>query len=319
MKIVVLDAATFGDTDLRNFNELGEIEIFQTTTKSETLKRTANVDIVVTNKVVFDEKILAQSKNLKFICVAATGVNNIDLQKAKELGIGVSNVSRYSSPSVVCHTFSMLFYLLNHSGYYNEYTKGKNWCESKIFTHLDRPFFELDGKQWGIIGLGTIGKGVAKSAKSFGCDLSYYSTSGKNLHQPYHHNTLDELLKTSDIISIHSPLNERTVNLIDIKKLKMMKKNAILLNLGRGGIVNERDLAIALDEELIMAAGLDVLQSEPPGKDNPLFHIKNPERIFLTPHIAWASREARKRLVDEIIKNIQAFQNGKERNRMECL
>lgn len=317
MKIVLLDAATFGDVDLSAFMQFGETEVFQTTLNYETINRVANAEIVVTNKVCLDEEILKAAKNLKFICIAATGTNNVNLKCAKEQEIGVSNVSGYSTSSVVSHTFSMLFYLNSHSKYYDTYTQTQKWCESKIFTHLERPFFELEGKKWGIIGLGTIGKRVAETAEGFGCELSYTSTSGKNLNQKYQHKNLDELLKSSDIISIHAPLNEKTVNLIDSKKLKLMKAGAILLNLGRGGIVNEADLANALNEGRLKAAGLDVLENEPPDKENPLFHVKNPDKLFITPHIAWASKEARERLIEGTIQNVKAFLSGKERNRVE--
>ncbi len=317
MKIILLDAATLGEANLEGFKQFGEVEIFQTTSKDETLKRVTNAEIVITNKVRIDKEVLKSTKILKLICIAATGINNVDLKIAKELGIGVSNVSGYSTSSVVCHTFSMLFYLSSHSRYYDEYTRYKKWCESNIFTHLKKPFFELEEKKWGIVGLGTIGKRVASAALSFGCQLSYYSTSGTNLNQPYEHKSLEELLKTSDIVSIHAPLNKKTYNLIDLKKLALMKDDAILLNLGRGGLINEKDLAIALNEGRIKAAGLDVLEKEPPDKDNPLFHIKYPDKLFITPHIAWASREARNRLVEEILQNIKAFLSGKERNRVE--
>lgn len=317
MKIVILDAATFGDIDLSGFHQFGEVKIFQTTSKNEIIKKIAGSDIAVTNKVDFNKETLTKARGLKLICAAATGVNNIDIKTAKELGIGVCNVAGYSTSSVVCHTFSMLFYLINHSRYYDEYTKSKKWCESDIFTHLDKAFFELKGKKWGIIGFGTIGSSVSKVAESFGCEVIYYSTSGKNLNQGYEHKSLDELLKNSDIVSIHAPLNERTYNLIDLEKLKLMKSDAILLNAGRGEIVKEKDLAIALDEGIIAAAGIDVFENEPPAKDNPLLNINNPNKLFISPHIAWASSQARKRLIEEVIKNIKAFLNGKERNRVE--
>ncbi len=210
----------------------------------------------------------------------------------------------------------MLFYLLEHLRYYDEYVKSGGYAKSPIFTHIGKPFWEIYGKTWGIIGLGTIGKKVAQIAESFGCDVIYYSTSGKNTAQKYPHKALDELLSISDIVSIHAPLNEYTKNLITYEKLKLMKKTAILLNLGRGGIVNEEDLAKALDEGLIAAAGLDVLEKEPMNLDNPLLQIKNKDRLLITPHIAWTSIEARQTLVKEIYLNIDAFIHGKQRNRV---
>nr|WP_297889231.1 NAD(P)-dependent oxidoreductase [Sulfurihydrogenibium sp.] len=230
--------------------------------------------------------------------------------------MAVTNVAGYSTNSVVQHTFGMLFYLLEHLRYYDEYVKSGGYAKSPIFTHIGKPFWEIYGKTWGIIGLGTIGKKVAQIAESFGCDVIYYSTSGKNTAQKYPHKALDELLSISDIVSIHAPLNEYTKNLITYEKLKLMKKTAILLNLGRGGIVNEEDLAKALDEGLIAAAGLDVLEKEPMNLDNPLLQIKNKDRLLITPHIAWTSIEARQTLVKEIYLNIDAFIHGKQRNRV---
>lgn len=317
MKIVLLDAKTFGDVDLSGLNQFGEFAVYQTTSELNTVQNIADSQIVITNKVELDKEVLKKAKALKLICIAATGVNNVDLEIAKELGIGVCNVAGYSTTSVASHTFSMLFYLSHHSKYYDDYCKSKMWCDSDIFTHLDRSFSELDGKVWGIIGMGNIGKSVAKAAKAFGCKVVYYSTSGKNPNKTYKRFGLDDLLQTCDIISIHAPLNERTLNLIDYDKITLMKEDAILLNLGRGGIINEADLAVALDQELIGAAGIDVFENEPPEKSHPLLNIKNPDKIFITPHIAWAGKQARKRLVEETIRNIEAFLAGKERNRVD--
>ncbi|ACN98246.1 glycerate dehydrogenase (NADH-dependent hydroxypyruvatereductase) (hpr) (gdh) (hydroxypyruvate dehydrogenase) (glyoxylatereductase) (hpr-a) [Sulfurihydrogenibium azorense Az-Fu1] len=318
MKLAILDAKTLGDDiDLNIFRDFGYIEIYPITkTKEETIERVKDKNIIITNKVIIDKDVMDNAPYLKLICVAATGYNNVDINYAKQKGIAVTNVAGYSTNSVVQHTFAMLFYLLENLRYYDDYVKSGEYSKSPIFTHLDRPFWELNGKTWGVIGLGTIGKKVAQVAESFGCDVIYYSTSGKNLDQTYPHKGLDELLSISDIVSIHAPLNEYTKNLITYDKIKLMKKTAILLNLGRGGIVNERDLAKALDEGLIAAAGLDVLEKEPIDPDNPLLFIKNKDRLLITPHIAWTSIEARQTLVKEIYLNIEAFIRGKQRNRV---
>jgi len=211
----------------------------------------------------------------------------------------------------------MLFYLLEHLRYYDDYVKSGEYSKSDIFTHLGKPFWEVHGKTWGIIGLGTIGRRVGEVAESFGANVIYTSTSGVDREEKYPRYELDELLKTSDIVSIHAPLNKNTENLITYDKLKLMKKHAILLNLGRGKIVNEPDLVRALDEDLIGGAGLDVLEHEPINADNPLLKVKNKEKLLITPHIAWTSIEARKKLIREIAENIRAFLNGKIRNRVD--
>lgn len=210
----------------------------------------------------------------------------------------------------------MLFYLLEHLRYYDKYVKSGEYSKSDIFTHLGKPFWEIHGKKWGIIGLGTIGRRIAEVAESFGAKVSYYSTSGIDRKEKYPRKSLEQLLSESDIVSIHAPLNEKTKGLIGYDQLKLMKKNAILLNLGRGGIVVEEDLAKALDENLIGGAGLDVLEKEPIDENNPLLKIKNKEKLLITPHIAWTSIEARQRLVNEIVENIKAFLEGIDRNRV---
>jgi glycerate dehydrogenase len=318
MKLAILDGSTLGnDINLDIFKNFGYLEIYPITkTKEETIERVKDKHIVITNKVVIDKDVMDNAPYLKLICVAATGYNNIDVDYAKQKGIAVSNVAGYSTNSVVQHTFAMLFYLLENLKYYDNYVKSGEYANSPIFTHLGKPFWEINGKTWGIVGLGTIGKKVAQIAQSFGCDVIYYSTSGKNLDQNYPHKALEDLLSVSDIVSIHAPLNQYTKNLITYDKIKLMKKTAILLNLGRGGIVNEKDLARSLDEGLIAGAGLDVLENEPINPDNPLLHIKNKDRLLITPHIAWTSVEARQTLVNEIYLNIDAFIHGKQRNRI---
>ncbi|WP_456401753.1 D-2-hydroxyacid dehydrogenase [Persephonella sp.] len=318
MKIVFLDADTVGeDIDLSIFEKFGEFQKFPYTEREEVFDRVKDVDVVITNKVIIDRDVIDSADKLKLICVAATGVNNIDISYAKVKGIGVTNVAGYSTESVVQHTFGMVFYLLHRLRYYDDYVKKGDYSKSKIFTHISNPFYELNGKTWGIIGLGTIGRRVGQVAESFGCEVIYFSTSGVERDEKYEKYPLDELLKVSDIVSIHAPLNERTRNLLTYEKIKMMKRSAVLLNLGRGGIVNEDDLAKALDEGLILGAGLDVLEKEPIDLENPLLKIKNKDSLLITPHIAWTSIEARRKLIKEIAENIKAFLEGKERNRVD--
>ena len=308
MNIVFLDSKTIGnDISLDIFKQFGNfISYDMTLTKKDTLKRTKDANIIITNKVVIDKDVIDNATHLKLVCVAATGMNNIDLEYAKKKNIDVKNVADYSTKSVAQHTFTLLFYLLGQTKYYDEYVKEKKWCDSEIFTNLDKPFWEISGKTWGIIGLGNIGKEVAKIAKCFGANILYYSTSGKNRCNDYKKVNLKELLKTSDIISIHAPLNDNTNNLITKNELLQLKDNSILLNLGRGGIINEDDLAEVIDKKDIYV-GLDVTKNEPLQKNSPLLNIKKQNSIVITPHIAWSSIEARKRLVDKIVQNIQDF------------
>lgn len=316
-KIVILDAATLGDVNLSKLEEFGTLEVFATTQLEEVAARIQGAEIVITNKVPINRSILESTHTLKLICVAATGYNIIDIQCAAERGVIVTNAVGYSTNSVVAHTFSMLFYLSHHSRYFDDYTRSKKWCESPTFNHLGESFYELSGKHWGIIGMGAIGRKVADIAQAFGCQVSYFSTSGKNREQPFKCIDLDQLLPQSHIVSIHAPLNEKTANLIDEAQLKMMSSEAILLNLSRGGIVNEAALASALDLGEIAAAGLDVLETEPPQEDNLLFHIQNKDRLLMTPHIAWISHESRERLITEVEKNIEAFLKGEKRNQVQ--
>ncbi|BAF69243.1 D-2-hydroxyacid dehydrogenase [Nitratiruptor sp. SB155-2] len=306
MKIVVLDAATLGDVDFSLLNRFGKVDVYPTTNENEKLQRIKDADIIITNKVVIDKEAMDHADNLKLICIAATGMNNVDLEYAKEKNIEVKNVVGYSTESVVQHTFAMAFYLIEQMRYYDEYVKSGKWSESGLFTCIDRPFFEIFGKRWGIVGMGAIGKRVAEVVQSFGCDVVYYSTSGSNLDQPFKHLDLDTLLCTSDIISIHAPLNEHTKGLIKKEQLQKLQVKAVLLNLGRGGIIDEVDLAETIDQKEIYV-GLDVTQKEPLPKDSPLLKVKNKDRLLITPHIAWTSIEARERLFASIIENIENF------------
>lgn len=306
MRIVLLDALTFGDTDLSAFEELGDVKIYQTTSANETQERITDAEVIVTNKVVISDELMACATNLKLICVAATGMNNVDLDAAATRSIEVKNVAGYSTDSVIQHTFSMLFYLMGHSRYYDEYVKDATYSNSPIFTDISKPFFEIKGKKWGIIGLGSIGRGVANIASAFGAKVCYNSTSGKNISRDFLHVDLETLLQTCDIISIHAPLNDKTNNLLDYEQLLTCKDGAVVLNLGRGGIVNEEAIAKIIDEKNI-SFGLDVLTREPMIVNHPLLSVKNKENLYITPHIAWASVEARETLIASVIENIKSL------------
>lgn len=306
MKIVILDRATLGfDIDVSIFSKYGEVISYDVTKKEKTKERIKDADIVLTNKVVIGKDEMDNSK-IKFICITATGMNNVDLVYAKEKNIEVKNVAGYSTSSVVQVAFSMIFYFVQKLNYYKSYVDEGKWQKSEIFTHIDEPFFELDGKKVGIIGLGDIGRNFAKKASAFDCEVVYFSTSGKNSNSEYKQVSLDELLKTSDIISIHAPLNENTKDLLNYENMKNIKNGTILLNLGRGGIINENDLAKLIDEKEIYC-GIDVVSKEPIEETNPLLKIKNKDRLLLIPHIGWASIEARTRLVEMVAQNIKEF------------
>ena len=306
MKLVILDRRSLGnDVDVSIFDKFGEVISYDLTKENETLERVKDADIVITNKVLITKEHMDNSK-MKLICITATGTNNVDLAYAKEKGIPVKNVAGYSSSSVAQVAFSMIFYFVTKLNYYKNYVDEGNWQKSELFTHIDAPFFELDGKRVGVIGLGDIGRNFAKKASAFGCEVVYYSTSGKNSNSEYKRVELDELLKTSDIISIHCPLNNDTKDLLNYENMKTIKDGAILLNLGRGGIINEVDLAKIIDEKEIYC-GIDVVSVEPILESNPLLKVKNKEQLLLTPHIGWASIEARRKLISLVAKNIESF------------
>ncbi|MDB1946654.1 D-2-hydroxyacid dehydrogenase [Clostridium tertium] len=316
-KIVILDGKTLGELDFDKLREFGELAYYDTTKPEEVVERIKDANIVLTNKVVLNENNLKEAKNLELICETATGFNNIDIVYAKNNNIAVTNVAGYSTNTVAQHTFATVLSLYDKLSYYDNYVKSGDYAKSGLFTNVSKPFYELEGKTWGIIGFGAIGKKVAKIAEVFGVNVIYYSTSGKNSNSEYKRVDFKALLDQSDIISIHAPLNKDTQGLINYDALKNMKKSSILVNMGRGPIVVEADLAKALDEELIAGAALDVFEVEPIKEDNSLISIRNKENLVVTPHIAWASVEARVRLFEEVINNIKAFYNGEIRGRVE--
>lgn len=308
MKIVFLDAKSIGeDIDLSKYHTLGEFVAYDFSTPNEIPKRVTDADIIITNKCLINEQSIGTAKHLKLICVTATGTNNIDKDYLTKRHIAWRNVAGYSTESVAQHTFAMLFYLLENLSYYDAYVKGGHYANDTSFTHFAEHFHEITGKTWGIIGLGAIGRRVADIAKMFGANIIYYSASGRNVQKNYTQVDFDTLLKTSDIISVHAPLTPETEGIINAEALAKMKTSAIFLNLGRGAIVVEQDLADALKDHTIAAAGLDVLCEEPMSPDSPFLSMKDSKRLLITPHIAWASVEARTRLMDIVYQQIRDF------------
>ena len=316
-RIVILDGKTLGDINFEPLKEVGSVDFYETTKAEEVVERIQKANIILTNKVVLNEDNLKHAENLELICETATGYNNIDINYARSRKIGVTNVAGYSTNTVAQHTFATILSLVHNLSFYDNLVKSKEYSNSGLFTNLDKPFYELEGKTYGIIGFGAIGKRVAKLAEAFGAKVVYYSTSGKNNNEDYERLEFDEFLRVCDIISIHAPLNDNTKNLIDYKALEKMKNTAIIANMGRGSIIVESDLAKALDEDLIRGAALDVFEVEPLNESNPLLNIKNKDKLILTPHIAWAGIEARERLFNEVILNIKAYYNNEIRNRID--
>ena len=316
LKIVFLDAKNVGQIgNFKTIEKLGQLEIHGMTPPDKVIERSIGKDIIITSKVIINKNIIDQLPELKLICVAATGTNNIDVKYAGKRGIQIKNVAGYSTESVAQLTFSMLLYLVNRPYFFDEFVKSGAYTNSNVFTYLGKPFWELHHKQIGIIGLGTIGRRVAQIAHVLGMDVVFYSTSGLNNNTNYKRFDLDTLLSTSDVVSIHSPLNEHTKGLINYEKIKLMRPCSILLNTGRGGIIVEEDLARALSEGLLGGAGLDVFENEPISADNPLLKITDKDKLLLSPHVGWTSVEARQRLIDKIARNIEDFRKQFEENK----
>ena len=304
MKIAFLDAATMGDVSFEPFERLGEFTRYESSTPEEARERVRDLDVLLINKVLVDKELIDSAPNLKLICIAATGVNNIDVEYAASKGIPVRNAVGYSTDSVVQTTFMHILSLVGGSPYFDESVKSGSYSRSGMFTDPNWNWWELAGKTIGIIGMGNIGSKVAKVAEAFGMNVCYYSTSGTGHCKDYPCLLLDELLKVSDIVSIHAPLNDRTKNLIGAEQLALMKPTAYLVNAGRGASVVEEDLALAVDNGIIAGAGIDVFVTEPLPEDHPYLKMKHPERMRFSPHIAWASIEARDRLIGIMAENI---------------
>ena len=310
MKIVFLDIKTIGeDLDLSCFEKLGETVYYPYTEEGQILERVKDADVLVVNKIAVNESTIHTAKNLKLVCVTATGTDNLDKEYLKEQGIEWRNVAGYSTESVAQHTFAMLFYLLENLRYYDDYVKNGHYVNDTMFTHFGRRFHQLNAMTWGIIGLGNIGRRVADLAKLFGAKVIYYSPSGAAPQEGYSQVDFDTLLSESDIVSVHAPLNEHTKYLMDETAFAKMKESAIFLNLGRGPIVKEKDLAKALKEHKILAAGLDVLEEEPMSEKSPFLELSKSEHLLITPHIGWASVEARNHLMKIVAGQITSFIN----------
>lgn len=313
MKLVFLDRKSIGDDiDLSPFYAFGDVEEYNFSSLEEIPERVKDADVVIINKIPINEQTIGTASHLKLVCVTATGTNNLDKDYLEQRGIAWRNVAGYSTESVAQHTFAMLFYLMEHLNYYDNYVSNKHYVNDVMFTHFDKQFHQLSNMTWGIIGLGAIGRRVADIAKLFGANVIYYSASGSAPQDGYTQVDLDTLLTTSDVVSIHAPLNEYTEGLINKEVLSKMKSNAILINVGRGPIVDELALTNALKNQQIAAAGLDVLTVEPMAETNPLVEILDYDNLLITPHIAWASVEARINLMkisEEQIKDFFQLEN----------
>lgn len=315
MKLVVLERNSVGtDVDVSCFERFGEVEYYPNTVAENTAERVKDADIVIANKAPMNESTLKDAPDVKLICLFATGFDNVDLDYCKSRGIKVANVVNYSTAAVVQHTLMLALALEEKLAFYDDYVKSDTYANQDRFSNFDRPFGEFEGKTWGIVGMGNIGRGVARVAQALGCKVIFYSASGNSACTEYERVELDTLLAQSDILSLHCPLSDRTRGLINKEAFAKMKKSAILVNVARGPVVDTQALYEALTEGQIAAAGLDVLEKEPISKDNPLGTIKDSTKLIITPHMAWASTEARERLVSEVSKNIEAFLGGEDRN-----
>lgn len=319
MKVVALEIKNVGeDVNTNMFNQFGEFVSYFTSKPDEIEERCKDADAIIINKLPINESTVGNLDKLKIVLVTATGFDNLDVDYLKKRGIAVCNVKGYSTDSVVQHTFALLFYVYEKLRAYDDFVKSGEYSKIDIFTYFGEPFYELKGKVWGIVGLGEIGRGVAKVAQAFGCEVVYFSTSGKNSNSEYERVEFDELLRISDIVSIHAPLNDATKDLFNKDAFSKMKKSAVLINVGRGPIISSRDLTDALINDEIAAAALDVLEKEPMSADSPFYEIKDSRKLFITPHIAWATKEARQRLMMEVYRNLEAFINNAEpRNRID--
>lgn len=315
MKISILERDSLGlDADLSEIENLGDVRTFGTTTAENAAEHIGDADVIVANKLPLNRETLRDARNLKLIAQTATGTNNVDFSFTNEAGILVTNVPGYSTDSVAQHTFALLLYLTEKLRFFDDYVKSGTYSRSSCFSCLEMIFPELAGKTFGIIGMGAIGRKVAQIASAFGCKILCYSASGKTYDLPYEQVSFERLLAESDVVSVHAPLNEHTKELMDYNAFCKMKTSAYFINVGRGPIVVEEDLCRALTEGQIRAAGLDVLCTEPLPENSPLLKIRDSGKLIITPHVAWATSEARQRCVDEVTENIRAYLRGEERN-----
>ena len=309
MKIVFLDADTMGDVSFAPVEKYGELICYGRSTPEEALERVRDCDVLIVNKVMVTPQLIDAAPSLKLICESATGVNNIDVEYAASKGIPVRNAVGYSTDSVVQSTFMHILSLAGNAPYYDDSVKSGRYSKGGLFTDVSVVWTELAGKTMGIVGMGNIGSKVAKVAEAFGMKVCYYSTSGTSHCKDYPSLPLNELLSVSDVVSIHAPLNERTAGLIGREEFALMKPTAYLVNMGRGGIADEAALADAVDNGVIAGAALDVFAVEPLSRNNPLMNVRHPERFRFAPHVAWASAQARERLVEMVADNIASFVN----------
>lgn len=314
MKIVVLDghSSNPGDISWEPLKQYGELTVYERTKPDQIIERAKDAEIVINNKVTFDAVTFEQLPKLRFIAVLATGYNIIDCAAARLHGVVVSNVPAYSTMSVAQMVFAHILNIYNHVNHYADENRAGKWSRNEDFCYWDTPLNELDGKTIGIVGLGHIGMRVAMIARDFGMKVvAFTSKKAESLPEGIHKTTIDELISSSDIITLHCPLTPDTRELINTKSIARMKKSAVVINTGRGPLVNETDVAAALTAGQLAAYGADVMVSEPPSADNPLFKCPN---AFITPHIAWATREARTRLLNVTFDNVNAFIGGKPQN-----
>ena len=316
MKIVIADRDSVGtDMDYSIYDELGEVTYYDDKVNEDNAKeRLAGAQVLVINKSQITDKLLDDAPDLELICEFATGFDNANIPACERHGVKVANVVNYSTSSVAQHTFAMLFYLMENLRHYDEFVKSGEYANQQHFCCLDIPYQELDGKTYGIVGMGNIGRKVAQIATAYGAHVIFYASSGHSDCTDYEQVSFDELLSRSDIISLHCPLSDRTKDLFNKEAFDKMKPTSILINVARGAVVNEQDLYSALMDGKIHAAGLDVLNPEPMRKDSPLLNIQNSGKLIVTPHLAWASTEARIRCLAEVKKNIQEWMEGKPRN-----
>ncbi len=316
MKIVIADKDSVGtDMDYSIYDELGEVTYYDDkVTEENAAERLKGANVLVINKSQITDKLLDAAPDLELICEFATGFDNANIPACDRHGVKVANVVNYSTASVAQHTFAMLFYLMENLRHYDEFVKSGAYANQAHFCCLDIPFDELDGKTYGIVGMGNIGRKVAQIATAYGAHVIFYASSGHSDCTEYEQVSFDELLARSDVISLHCPLSDRTRDLFDKRAFEKMKKTAILINVARGAVVVEKDLSDALINGEIAAAGLDVLSPEPMAKDSTLLKIQDSGKLIVTPHLAWASTQARTRCLDEVKKNIVSWMEGKPRN-----
>ncbi len=315
MKITVLDADTLGrDLSLEPLETVGEVTIYDYSTSDEVKERITDCEVVIINKIKLNITNLCCAKKLRLICVAATGYDNIDVEYCRKNNIAVCNVIGYSTNSVALLTVSMALSLVTHLREYNDYVISGDYTKSGIPNHLEPTFHELDGMTWGIVGLGNIGKRVASIAYALGCKVI---ANKRTTEEGYNIVSIDELIEESDIISVHTPLTEQTRGLISAGRIKKMKKNAVLVNVARGAVCDEKMLANAIKENRIGGIGVDVYSTEPFGTEHPFYEIKDYPNVLLTPHNAWGAYEARERCLNDIIENIKSFYSGGKRGRVD--